>query len=419
LSLLGDKVNAIRIPFIQRKGGVQNYESTSGFWAKMTRVVTRVPVLSIVVIVVIMVSFAIPYFAKNTGMSGIESLPDYLRSKQGYLVMQKEFHVGMDAPAIIVIDGDINSEKTQNGITRLQSTLKTNPAFVGSMVEPHPDQDLAVIYANVAGDPGSALTMDAVSQLRTEYIPQAFDGAPVNVLVTGYTAGILDFNNTTNQYTPIIFGFVLALSFVILTLSFRSLVISTTAIIMNMLSVGAAYGLIVLVFQKGVGNSLLGFMKVDVIESWLPLFLFALLFGLSMDYHVFLLSRIRERFQKTGDNAESVSFGLRSTGRLITGAALIMVAVFGGFALGDMVMFQEMGFGLAVAVLLDATLIRCILVPATMKLLGRRNWYLPKWLQWIPNVSLGESPSEPKVHPSPRPAVPSLRPAPVPVRIDD
>jgi RND superfamily putative drug exporter len=354
-----------------------------------------------VVIVVIMASFAIPYFGKNTGMSGIESLPDYLRSKQGYLVMQKEFHIGMDAPAIIVIDGDINSSKTQDGIALLQSTLKTNPAFVGSLVEPHPDQNLAVIYASVAGDPGSARTMDAVSQLRTEYIPQAFEGAPVNVLVTGYTAGILDFNNTTNQYTPIIFAFVLALSFVILTLAFRSLVISTTAIIMNMLSVGAAYGLIVLVFQKGIGNSLFGFMKVDVIESWLPLFLFALLFGLSMDYHVFLLSRIRERFQKTGDNAESVSFGLRSTGRLITGAALIMVAVFWGFALAIWSCSGD-GFrsGGSCTAGCHADPLRS--GPRHNEIVRRRNWYLPKWLRGYP-MSVWVSASEPKlVHSKPR-----------------
>jgi RND superfamily putative drug exporter len=143
-----------------------------------------------------------------------------------------------------------------------------------------------------------------------------------------------------------------------------------------------------------VGADFFGFIQVEVIETWLPLFLFALLFGLSMDYHVFLLSRVRERYQQTTDNTESVSFGLRSTGRLITGAALIMVAVFGGFALGDLVMMQQMGFGLAVAIFLDATLVRCVLVPATMKMLGKRNWYLPKWLAWIPNVSLGEKPKE-------------------------
>jgi RND superfamily putative drug exporter len=236
--------------------------------------------------------------------------------------------------------------------------------------------------------------MDAVTRLRAEYIPEAFADVPATVLVTGNTAGILDFNETTNTYTPIVFVFVLALSFVLLTIAFRSIVVPATSIIMNLLSVGAAYGLIVLVFQKGVGASLFGFQKVDVIESWLPLFLFSILFGLSMDYHVFLLSRIRERFNQTRSNTDAVAFGLRSTGRLITGAALIMVAVFGGFALGDMVMLQQMGFGLAVAVLVDATIIRSVMVPATMRLLGDRNWYMPKWLEWLPNVSIGESTCE-------------------------
>jgi RND superfamily putative drug exporter len=169
-------------------------------------------------------------------------------------------------------------------------------------------------------------------------------------------------------------------------LSFHSIVVPLKAIVMNLLSVGAAYGLLVLVFQKGVGAELLGFQQVDVIQTGLPLFVFAILFGLSMDYHVFLLSRIRERFIETGDNTEAVAYGLRSTGRLITGAALIMVAVFSGFTLGDMVPLQQLGFGLAVAVLVDATIVRSILVPASMRLLGKWNWYLPGFLSWLPQI---------------------------------
>ena len=401
LGLLGDKVNAIRIPFIQRRKADQTYESANGFWGRMTRVVTRVPVLSLVIVVAILLIAAIPFLDKNTGMSGISGIPDYLRSKQGYLVLQEEFHIGMDTPAIIVVDGDLTSEKTRAGIDSLQSSLETDPAFAASFVVPYPDKNMAIVYASVSGDSMSIQTMDAVKTLRADYIPRAFGDSPVRAMVTGETAFMVDFNQTTNNYTPFIFAYVLALSFIILILAFRSVVISTTAIIMNLLSVGAAYGLIVLVFQKGVGADFFGFIQVEVIETWLPLFLFTLLFGLSMDYHVFLLSRVRERFKQTGDNSEAVSFGLRSTGRLITGAALIMVAVFGGFALGDLVMLQQMGFGLAVAVFLDATLVRCVLVPATMKLLGRHNWYLPKWLEWIPNVSLGEQPVKTKGHEAP------------------
>ena len=173
----------------------------------------------------------------------------------------------------------------------------------------------------------------------------------------------------------------LGLSFLLLMIAFRSIVVPRKAIMMNLLSVGAAYGLLVLVFQEGVGAELFGFQQIDAIEAWMPLFLFSILFGLSMDYHVFLLSRIREHYDLTGDNTESVAVGLQSTARIITGAALIMVAVFGGFAVGELVMLQQMGFGLGVAVLLDATIVRSILVPAAMALLGDRNWYLPRWLE--------------------------------------
>jgi RND superfamily putative drug exporter len=217
--------------------------------------------------------------------------------------------------------------------------------------------------------------------------------------VGGLAAENLDGYNLTTQYLPLVVAFVLTLSFLLLMMVFRSIVVPLKAIVMNLLSVGAAYGLIVLIFQKGVGNEILGFQQVEAIEAWLPLFLFSILFGLSMDYHVFLLSRIKERYDLTGDNTEAVAFGVRSTGRLITGAALIMVTVFGGFALGDLVMFQQMGFGLGVAVLIDATIIRSLLVPASMKLLGRWNWYLPPVLHWLPRLGI-----EGKARPVPEPA---------------
>jgi RND superfamily putative drug exporter len=194
---------------------------------------------------------------------------------------------------------------------------------------------------------------------------------------------------------------VLSLSFVLLTLAFRSLVVPLKAVVLNLLSVGAAFGLVTLVFQEGVGADLLGFEQVESITSWVPLFLFSVLFGLSMDYHVFLLSRIRERFARSGDNTAAVASGIASTSRLITGAALIMVVVFTGFAIGDLPMFQQMGFGLAVALLIDATIVRSVLLPATMKLLGDRNWYLPSWLEWLPHVEVEHVEQEP---PAPQPA---------------
>ena len=239
----------------------------------------------------------------------------------------------------------------------------------------------------------------ATRAVRDEYVPVSFQGVDAEVYVTGGPAFNVDFYDITNRYTPIVFGMVLGLSFLLLTLVFRSIVVPVKAIIMNLLSVGASYGLLVLVFQKGYGVDFLGFQQVEVVDAWIPLFLFSVLFGLSMDYHVFMLSRIRERYDQTGDNAVSVAYGLRSTGGLITGAALIMVAVFGGFAMGDLVGFQQFGFGLAVAVLLDATIVRSVLVPASMRLLGDWNWYLPRGLSWLPDLRV--EPEEPLVAPAP------------------
>jgi RND superfamily putative drug exporter len=208
------------------------------------------------------------------------------------------------------------------------------------------------------------------------------------VLVGGPTAETVDDVATQKQYLPYVFAFVLGFSVILLLVVFRSIVVPLKAVAMNLLSVAAAYGVLVLVFQEGIGNELLGFTESPVIQSWLPLFLFAILFGLSMDYHVFLLSRIKERYDETGDNTASVAWGLRQTASIITGAALIMVAVFGGMASGELVIFQQVGFGLAVAIILDATIIRMILVPASMELLGDWNWYFPSWLEWLPEIHI-------------------------------
>ena len=213
-----------------------------------------------------------------------------------------------------------------------------------------------------------------------------FADTPATVLVGGIPAENRDYFAMVSSNLPIVITFVLALSFVLLTLAFRSLVVPLTAIAVNLLSVGAAYGLLVLVFVEGVGADLLGFGQVERIDAWVPVFLFSVLFGLSMDYQVFLLSRIRERYTQTGSTTDGIIHGVSSTARLITGAALIIVVVFTGFATGDLVAFQQMGFGVAVALLIDATIVRTVVIPAVMQLLGDRNWYLPTWLEWLPNV---------------------------------
>jgi RND superfamily putative drug exporter len=225
-----------------------------------------------------------------------------------------------------------------------------------------------------------------VRKLRSEVLPTLFGDTGAEVLVGGTTAESIDYFSSVIDPAPAVIALVLVLTFVLLTIVFRSVVIAGTAVILNLLSVAAAYGLLVLVFQRGVGADLLGFQQVDTIEAWVPLFLFSVLFGLSMDYQVFLLSRIKERYDSTRDTTDAVTVGVASTARIITGAALIIVAVFSGFARGDLVMFQQMGFGVAVALLIDATIIRSVLLPSAMRLLGEWNWYLPRWLRWIPRL---------------------------------
>ena len=294
---------------------------------------------------------------------------------------------GVLSPAEIVIDGDVDDPDVAAAIGDLQRELFTNSTFPVPPTKTVNDAgDLALLSLPFPGQPSSPEAADKMTVLREEIIPASFEGVSADVYVGGLTAEVADFYGIVRLYTPIVFALVLGLSFIILMMVFRSIVIPLKAIIMNLLSVGATYGLLVLVFQKGIGTDLFGFQRADVIDAWMPLFLFAVLFGLSMDYHVFLLSRIRERYDETGDNTEAVAYGLRSTAGIITGAALIMVVVFGAFATGRTVINQLMGFGLAIAVFLDATFVRSILVPASMEVLGARNWYLPPWLDWLPDL---------------------------------
>ena len=292
-----------------------------------------------------------------------------------------------------MIDGPAASPQVQAAIRRLRTTLAADKTFGTVTAQTNKAGDLTLLQVPIAGSSTSPLAIAKVRELRGAYIPQAFNGSSAKVYVTGDTAGNVDYIDIVNSYFPWVIGIVLALSFVLLMLAFRSVVVPATAIAMNLLSVGAAYGLMTLAFQHGIGASITGFQKVAVIEQWVPLFLFSVLFGLSMDYQVFLLSRIKEEYERTGDNTAAVSQGIGVTAGIITGAALIMVAVFAGFASGKLVMFQQMGFGLGVAVLLDATLVRTLLVPSAMSLFGKWNWYLPRWLEWLPHLSIEGAPA--------------------------
>ena len=403
LGLLGDRINSLSI--LRRKADLGS-ENSHRFWNAITRRVMARPVISLVLGAGILVAAGLSYFSIDTGFSGVSTLPPDTASRQAFETLSAEFSGGLNSPVEIVVDGDIESGEVQGGIEGLQASLAGDDLFGPSQVLPDESGDTALITAPINADPQSEVATSSIDRVRDEYVPQAFDGVDADVLVGGDTAFNKDFFDLTDQYTPIVFIFVLGLSFLLLMGVFRSIVVPLKAIVMNLLSVGAAYGLIVLVFQEGMGADFFGFQQVEAIEAWLPLFLFSVLFGLSMDYHVFLLSRIRERFLETRNNTESVAYGLRTTGGLITGAAAIMVAVFAGFASGELVMLQQMGFGLAVAVFIDATLVRSVLVPASMKLLGDRNWYLPRWLEWLPNISI-----EGKQHTTPQDlAVPELEP---------
>ena len=387
LALLGPRVNLLSVPLLGRFKVSSPDHSKEGFWEFITQKVMKYPVISIVGIAVPMIAATFFYFDIKTGLSGVDAFPEGAQAREAFFVLEENFSFGIVNPVEIVVDGDINSPEVQGAMQRLQETLSNDARFpIPPVPTVNPAGDLALLTVVIHGEPRSQAAVDTVTVLRDEYIPTAFDGVNADVLVGGVTAVAADVFEIVEIYTPFVFLFVLGFSFIVLMLVFRSIVIPIKAVIMNLLSVGASYGLLVLVFQKGVATDLLGFRHAEVVDAWIPLFLFSILFGLSMDYHVFLLSRIRERYDRTGDNAEAVAYGLRSTAGIITGAALIMVAVFGGFALGETIINQQVGFGLAVAVFLDATLVRSVLVPASMEVLGKRNWYLPSFLSWLPDV---------------------------------
>ena len=392
LAILGDRVNWPRLA--KRARIDSDHDPRGGMWDRLTRGVMARPVVFLLASLLVLGGLGTFYFQLHRGTSqNVSTLPDAFPSKQAFVTLQREFSGGLTDPAKIVITGDVQSPEVQAAIQRLQDAIASDPTFAPKTnVTTSEDGTAIEVDAYFRGDPSSDAAFGAIRDLRTRIVPSAFQGVSgVQVLVGGNPAFFTDFLDTVGRYQWIVLVFVLGLSFVLLTVVFRSIVLPLKAIIMNLLSVGAAYGALTLVFQKGVGigffNALgFQFQKTPAIEAWLPLFLFSVLFGLSMDYHVFLLTRIREEYDKTHDNTEAVAYGLRTTAGIITGAALIMVAVFGGFAAGRLGPLQQMGFGLAVAVFMDATIVRTLLVPAAMRLLGDVNWYLPSWLQWLPQI---------------------------------
>jgi RND superfamily putative drug exporter len=286
---------------------------------------------------------------------------------------------------------DVKSLPVIAAINKLTARAAGSPEFKRPITTTvNTDRTVEQVDIPVVGDGSDARSAAALRRLRDKLIPATIGRVPgVTADVTGYTASSADLNASMKSHAPVVFFFVLSAAFILLLFTFRSIVIPLEAIMLNLLSVGAAYGILVWIFQEGHLESLLGFKSNGAIVAWMPLFMFVVLFGLSMDYHVFILTRIREAFDRGRPTADAVSHGISTTAGVVTSAAVVMISVFAIFATLSLLIFKELGIGLAVAVLIDATIIRGVLLPATMKLLGDWNWYLPKWLEWLPRVGPG------------------------------
>jgi RND superfamily putative drug exporter len=391
LSLVGDRVNSARVPYLGRNLG--RADSAEGsFWRRIVVRVMRRPALSLALSVGFMLLLASPIFGLHIGANGVSTLPSNLPSRQGYDLLQRTFPAQNPAPVrIVAVGGD--AAGVHSGLVRLNRLLAAKGNFGAGTIQTSARTNIALLTSPIRGDAVGGAAVGAVRDLRANVIPSIFHDSGAQVYVGGITAENVDYFDAVTNPTPYVLLFVLGLSFILLTVAFRSIVVALVSVLLNLLSVGAAYGLLTLVFLDGHGASLFGFQHTHVIDAWVPLFLFSVLFGLSMDYQVFLMSRIKERYDATGSTHDAVVGGVATTARIITGAAVIIVVVFAGFAAGKLVMFEQMGFGVAIALLLDATIIRSVVLPSTLGLLDKWSWYLPRWLEWLPHVQVEAPPS--------------------------
>jgi RND superfamily putative drug exporter len=391
LSLLGDKVDALKVPWLDRYA---RSHGEHGWWGRMARRVMRRPAVSLTLGVVLLLAIAAPLLTMKSGGLSADTFPSTYTSKQGLEMLKRDFAAGMSEPTQVVVKGDVGDARVQDALKGFVDRLGQDGRFTVTGLSTSADGSLAVLQMIQDADAQSEAAKASVRDLRETLVPASFDGSGAAVYLGGNTAAQIDSTDLTDGYMPIVIAVVLSLSLILLLLAFRSVLVAITAIVMNLLSVGAAYGALTLVFQHGWGDVVPGLITVESIESWVPLLMFCVLFGLSMDYQVFLLSRIRERWFETGESTESVVFGVQSTAGIITGAALIMVAVFMGMGSGRMVVLQELGFGLAIAVLLDAFVVRVVVAPAMISLIGDRYWWLPRWLEWLPRIDIeGRAPA--------------------------
>jgi uncharacterized membrane protein YdfJ with MMPL/SSD domain len=405
LSKLGDRVEKGRVPLLHRVRS----RGESRVWSAILDRVLRRPAVSGGIALAILVTLSIPAFGLKMGVPGTDALPRSLPVMKTYDRIQAAFPGG-PLPAIVAVQADdVRSPRVKAAIADLtHRALASGDVRQPVQVDVAPNHQLARVSLPLAGDGANSRSQEALATLRDDVLPATVgrvDGA--SYAVSGMAAQNKDFNDLMSSRVPIVMAFVLSMAFLLLLVTFRSIVIPIKAIVLNMLSVGAAYGILVFLFQQGHGEKLLGFHSTGTIASWLPLFLFVILFGLSMDYHVFILSRVREAFDRGMKTEDAVAYGIKQTAGVVTSAAVVMVAVFGIFATLTAVELKQMGVGLAAAVLIDATIVRAVLLPATMKLLGDWNWYLPRRLAWLPRMDAeprvganGRVAAEPRIEPA-------------------
>jgi uncharacterized membrane protein YdfJ with MMPL/SSD domain len=383
LSKLGDRVNKGRVPFLRPEK--RTGEARAWGWV-LDRVLRR-PAVSVAVAGAFLVALAIPVFHIHTADSGVDGLPRSLEIMQTYDRMQAAFP-GETFSADVVIEGkNLDVAQVREAAEEMRQVARDSDQFQEPVtVDVSPDRELAVVEVPLAGTGTDDRSMNAVRELREDVVPDVFGGVSSGevVGVAGFTAGSIDFNDLMSSRIWLVFGFVFSVAFLLLLVTFRSIVIPIKAILLNVLSVAAALGIVTWVFQDGNLESLLGFDSTGAVTAWFPIMLFVILFGLSMDYHVFILSRIKEAVDRGEPTEDAVSHGIKSTAGVVSAAALVMVGVFSIFATLSFIDMKMFGVGLAAAVLIDATLVRGVLLPATMKLLGDWNWYLPSWLEWLP-----------------------------------
>ncbi len=397
LSWLGDRVDKVRVPLVWR---LRRSDGEGRVWGAILDRVLRRPVLSVAAATAALLVLAVPALSLNPAISGLDALPASLEEIQSYNEVNDAFPGGA-LPAVVAISGDTSDPELQAAVTELRKqALASGQALEPIHVEVAPGGKAMQVRIPLVGKGTDAESNAALAMLREDVLPATLGTVSgIDYAVTGDTAASKDWNDAITASVPVVFGFVLAFAFLLLLVTFRSIVIPAKAIAMNLLSVAAAYGVVVAVFQWGWGESLLDFNSNGGVAAWLPMFLFVILFGLSMDYHVFILSRVREYYDRGLDTEHAVAKGIKSTAGVVTSAAVVMVLVFGVFALMPIIDMKEMGVGLAAAILIDATIVRAVLLPATMKLLGKWNWYLPTWLEWLPTLEHERSPD-----PAPQPA---------------